>query len=217
MAEGFEIRGQSLQLGLSIGVALYPTDGLDEQTLMSNADAALYRAKTDGRGVTHFFQPEMDLQLRERHAMQRDLGAAIGRNELLLYYQPQARIGGEIFGFEALARWRHQQRGMVGPDVFIPLAEETGLIVQIGEWVLREACREAASWPNPLTVAVNLSPDSIPPQRSRRARPCDPEETGLAPHRLELEITEGVMLNDQSRALAILRRIEGARGQDRDG
>ena len=208
MAEGFEIRGQSLHLGLSIGVASCPTDGLDEQTLMSNADAALYRAKTDGRGVTHFFQPEMDLQLRERHAMQRDLGAAIARNELLLYYQPQARIGGEIFGFEALVRWRHQKRGMVGPDVFIPLAEETGLIVQIGEWVLREACREAASWPNPLTVAVNLSPIQFRHSDLVGLVHAILMETGLAPHRLELEITEGVMLNDQSRALAILRRMK---------
>ena len=208
MAEGFEIRGQSLQLGLSIGVALYPTDGLDEQTLMRNADAALHRAKTGIRGVTHFFQPEMDLQLHERHAMQRDLGTAIAHNELSLYYQPQARIGGEIFGFEALARWHHQQRGMVGPDVFIPLAEETGLVLQIGEWVLREACREAASWPNPLTVAVNLSPIQFRHNDLVGLVHAILIETGLAPHRLELEITEGVMLNDQNRALAILRRMK---------
>jgi diguanylate cyclase (GGDEF)-like protein/PAS domain S-box-containing protein len=208
MAEGFESRGQPLHIGLSIGVALYPTDGLDEQTLMSNADAALYRAKTDGRGVTHFFQPEMNLQLRERHAMQRDLGAAIGHNELLLYYQPQARISGKIFGFEALVRWRHQKLGMVGPDVFIPLAEETGLIVQIGEWVLREACREAASWENPLMVAVNLSPVQFRHNNLVGLVHAILEETGLAPHRLELEITERVIINDQSHALAILRGMK---------
>jgi diguanylate cyclase (GGDEF)-like protein/PAS domain S-box-containing protein len=208
LAEGFEIRGQSLHLGLSIGIASCPTDGLDEQTLMSNADAALYRAKMDGRGVTHFFQPEMDLQLRERHAMQRDLGAAIARNELLLYYQPQARIGGEIFGFEALVRWRHQKRGMVSPDVFIPLAEETGLVGQIGEWVLREACREAASWPQPLTVAVNLSPVQFRHSDLVGLVHMILMETSLAAHRLELEITEGVMLDDHGRSLDILRRLK---------
>ncbi|MGO9022763.1 MAG: bacteriohemerythrin [Beijerinckiaceae bacterium] len=145
---------------------------------------------------------------RECHAMQRDLAGAINRNELLLYYQPQAQIGGEIFGFEALVRWCHQERGMVYPDVFIPLAEENGLILQIGEWVLREACREAASWPNPLTVAVNLSPVQFRHNDLVGLVHAVLLETGLAPHRLELEITEGVMLNDQSRALAIVRRIK---------
>ena len=208
MAADFEIRGQFLQFGLSIGVASCPADGVDEVTLLSNADAALYRAKSSGRGVTHFFQPEMDLQLRERHAMQRDLSAAISRNELSLYYQPQARIGGEIFGFEALLRWHHQKHGMVGPGVFIPLAEETGLILQIGEWVLREACREAASWPNLLTVSVNLSPVQFRHSDLAALILAILMETGLAPHRLELEITEGVMINDHTGALAILRRIK---------
>ena len=208
MAEGFEIRGHPLSIGVNIGVALYPTDGFDEQTLMSNADAALYRAKTEGRGVTHFFQPEMDLQLRERHAMQLDLGAAVARNELMLYYQPQARINGEIFGFEALVRWHHQRLGIVGPDAFIPLAEETGLVFQIGEWVLREACREAASWPHPLTIAVNLSPVQFRHSDLVGLVKTILMETGLAPHRLELEITERVLISDQSHALAILRGMK---------
>jgi hemerythrin-like metal-binding protein len=145
---------------------------------------------------------------RECRAMQRDLGVAIIRNELSLHYQPQARIGGEIFGFEALARWHNRERGMVCPDVFIPLAEESGLILQIGEWVLREACREAASWPNPLTVAVNLSPVQFHHNDLAGLVQAILLETGLAPHRLELEITEGVMLNNQNHALAILRRIK---------
>ena len=208
MAASFEIGGQSLQLEVSIGVALCPADGLDEPTLMSNADAALYRAKSNGRGVTHFFQADMDLQLRERHAMQRDLGAAIARNELSVYYQPQARIDGEIVGFEALLRWQNPKRGIVGPGVFIPLAEESGLILQIGEWVLREACREAASWTKPLTVAVNLSPVQFRHSDLVGLVLAILMETGLPPHRLELEITEGVLINDHIGALAILRRIK---------
>ena len=143
----------------------------------------------------------------ECRAMQRDLGAAIGRNELLLHYQPQAQIGGDIFGFEALGRWRHQERGMVYPDVFIPLAEKTGLVLQIGEWVLREACREAASWRNPLTVAVNLSPIQFRHGDLVGLVIAVLLETGLVPHRLELEITEGIMLDNHSHVLAILRRI----------
>jgi diguanylate cyclase (GGDEF)-like protein/PAS domain S-box-containing protein len=208
LGDSFEIREQSLQIGVSIGIASSPADGEDELTLLRNADAALYRAKNDGRGVTHFFRPEMDLQLRERHATQRDLRIALNRDELLLHYQPQARIGGEIFGFEALVRWPHQRRGMIGPEVFIRLAEENGLIVQIGEWVLREACREAASWPNPLTVAVNLSPIQFRSGDLVGLVRTVLNETGLPANRLELEVTEGVMLSDHGRALAILRRIK---------
>ena len=208
LADGFEIRGQSLQLGVSIGIASYPVDGIDEQTLLRNADAALYRAKNDGRGVTHFYRPKMDLQSGERHAMQRDLRIALGRNELLLHYQPQARINGEVFGFEALVRWPRQKHEMVGPDIFIRVAEENGLIVQIGEWVLREACREAASWPVPLTVAINLSPIQFRAGDLVGLVRTVLNETGLAANRLELEITEGVMLNDHARALSVLRRIK---------
>ena len=208
MAQTFVINGHSLHIGVSIGIAMHPTDGCDEQTLLSNADAAMYRAKTAGRGITHFFQPEMDQQLRKRHAMQNHLDGAIARNELSLYYQPQAKIGGEIFGFEALVRWHHQELGMVGPDVFIPLAEETGFVLRIGEWVLREACREAASWPNALSVAVNISPIQFRQSDLPALVLAILIETGLAPHRLELEMTEGVMINDHAGALAILRRIK---------
>ena len=208
LTDGFEVRSQLFHLKMSIGVATCPTDGLDEQTLMSNADAALYRAKSEGRGVTCFFQPEMDLQLRDRHAMQRDLAVAISREELLLYYQPQGRIDGEIFGFEALARWRQRDRGFVGPDIFIPLAEETGSIIEIGEWILREACREAASWPRPLSIAVNLSPVQFRHSDLVGLVHAILVETGLAAHRLELEITEGVMIDDHAGALSTLRRMK---------
>lgn len=208
VAESFEIQGQSLSLGLSIGIAMYPADGLDEITLLKNADAALYRAKNNGRGDTYFFQPEMDLQLRERHAMQRDLAVAVARNELMLYYQPQGLMNRQIVGFEALARWRDRERGMVGPDVFIPLAEDSGLILQIGEWVLREACREAASWPIPLMVSVNISPVQFHSGDLVGLVHTILVETGLAPHRLQLEITEGLMIKDRSSTLAVLRRIK---------
>jgi hemerythrin-like metal-binding protein len=144
----------------------------------------------------------------ESHAMRDDLAGAVSGNELSLHYQPQARIGGAIVGFEALVRWRHRTRGMVYPDNFIPLAEETGLILPIGEWVLREACSEAASWSNPLTVAVNLSPIQFHHKDLVGLIHAILLETGLPPNRLELEITERVMLDRHSRALAILRRIK---------
>jgi len=140
--------------------------------------------------------------------MRDDLAVAISGNELSLHYQPQARIGGEIFGFEALVRWRHRTLGMVYPDSFIPLAEETDLILPIGEWVLRQACREAATWSNPLTVAVNLSPIQFHHKDLVGLIDAILLETGLPPNRLELEITERVMLDRHSRALAILRRIK---------
>ena len=158
VANDIDVDGQNLRIGLSIGVAIYPVDGKDATTLVGNADAALYRAKADGRGTIRFFESDMDKRLRERRALQHDLRSALERHELTLHYQPQALIGGDIIGFEALLRWQHPYRGLVPPATFIPLAEESGLIVAIGEWVLREACREAASWSRPLVVGVNLSP-----------------------------------------------------------
>lgn len=150
VADEINIDGHVVRTGLSIGVAVYPSDGSIVETLLANADAALYRAKRDGRGSVRFFEAEMDAQLRERRALQHDLGSAIELNQLALHYQPQARIGGEVIGFEALMRWKHPTRGMVSPGVFIPLAEDSGLIIQMGEWILREACQQAASWSRPL-------------------------------------------------------------------
>jgi diguanylate cyclase (GGDEF)-like protein/PAS domain S-box-containing protein len=208
MSAEIEAGGQSLHAGLSIGIAVYPSDGQDATTLLANANAALYRAKTAGRGTIRFFEAHMDEHLRERRALQHELHAAIEQDELTLYYQPQARISGETIGFEALVRWHHPIRGTVSPGMFIPLAEESGLIMEMGEWILREACREAASWPKALQVAVNLSPVQFRHGDLPSLVHQILLETGLAPHRLELEITEGVLINDFARAVSILRRLK---------
>jgi diguanylate cyclase (GGDEF)-like protein len=203
-----EIDGRALRVGLTVGVALYPQDGADAATLVANANAALYRAKSELRGAVRFFDQAMDKQLRDQRALQQDLISAIKRDELTLHFQPQARIDGTVTGFEALARWQHPRHGMVPPATFIPLAEESGAIIALGEWVLRAACREAASWPKPLTVAINLSPvqfrDGDLPKLVHEVL----LETGLPPDRLELEITEGVLIGDFTRAVGILRRLK---------
>ena len=195
-------------VGLSVGIAVYPDDGPDAATLLANADSALYRAKREGRGRVCFFETEMDRELRDRRLLQHDLRQAMEQNELQIYFQPQARMDGEIVGFEVLLRWKHPTRGFVPPDQFIPLAEENGLIIQIGEWVLREACREAASWPRPLQVAVNLSPVQFQAGDLERSIHQVLLETGLAPTRLEVEITEGVLIGDFGRAVNLLRRLK---------
>jgi diguanylate cyclase (GGDEF)-like protein/PAS domain S-box-containing protein len=208
VAEDLNIDGQQLRTGLSIGIAIYPTDSADETTLIANADAALYRAKAEGRSRTSFFDVAMDMRLHERRAMQHELRSALVRNELSLHYQPQALMNGEFVGLEALVRWRNPARGMVSPGIFIPLAEESGLIISIGEWVLREACREAASWPRPLRIAVNLSPIQFRHGDLPGLVLAVLLDTGLAPSRLELEITEGVLVEDISRAVSILQRLK---------
>ena len=202
------IDGHLLHAGLTTGVSIYPHDGRNAESLVANADAALYHAKAEERGSIRFFEPDMDKRLREKRALQHDLHSAIAGNELELYYQPQALIGGEITGFEALVRWHHPSRGMISPGTFIPLAEESGLIASLGEWILREACREAASWPRPLSIAINLSPMQFRhgdlPSRVHEIL----LETGLTPGRLELEITEGVLIDDFARAVSLLRRLK---------
>ena len=203
-----QINGQHMHIGLSIGIAIFPADGGDATTLLNNADAALYRAKGDGRGKTRFFEVEMDNRLRERRAIQHELSCALERNELRLHYQPLAKIDGEVIGFEALLRWHNPLRGMVSPATFIPVAEESGLIMQIGEWVLREACREAARWVHPLQIAVNLSPIQFRHGDLAGLVHTVLLESGLAPTRLELEITEGVLVEDFDRGLSILRRLK---------
>jgi diguanylate cyclase (GGDEF)-like protein/PAS domain S-box-containing protein len=206
--EVVELDDHRIRIGVSIGVAIYPTDGTDAATLLGNSDAALYRAKGSGRGAIRFFEAEMDLRLRERRSLQQDLQCAIERNELSLCYQPQARIGGEIIGFEALLRWTHPTRGAISPAEFIPLAEQSGSIFEISEWVLRTACREAASWPRPLQIAINLSPVQFRHGDLPGLVHSALLESGLAPKRLELEITEGVLVDDFSRAVSILRRLK---------
>ena len=208
VADTFNIDGRIIRIALSIGIAIYPVDGSDAATLMVNGDAALARAKRDGRGSMRFFEAAMDKQRRERLALQRDLGSAIENHQLKLFYQPQTRVDGGIFGFEALLRWEHPARGRVAPDIFIPLAEENGTIIPIGEWVLREACREAASWCRPLIVAVNLSPVQFYYSDLPALVLSILVETGLPPCQLELEVTEGVLMNDFERAIAVLRRLK---------
>jgi diguanylate cyclase (GGDEF)-like protein/PAS domain S-box-containing protein len=202
-----DIDGNPLRVGLTIGVGIYPQDGADATTLVANADAALYRAKSEARGSIRFFELSMDKQLREKRALQQDLRTAVMRDEFELHYQPQARIDRSITGFEALARWHHPRHGLVPPSTFIPLAEETGVIVALGEWVLRTACREAASWPRKLSIAINLSPAQFQHDLPNLVHQVL-LETGLAPARLELEITEGVLIGDFTRAVAILRRLK---------
>lgn len=207
-AADFELEGHRLRQALSIGIAMYPEDGTDVETLMKNADAALYRAKINTPSTIQFFEAEMATRLRDRAAMQADLTAAIQKNELFLHYQPQFKMSGEVVGFEALARWQSPKRGMVPPGEFIPLAEESSLILIMGEWVLREACREAVTWDKPLRIAINVSPIQFRHADLPSLVHSVLLETGLAPGRLELEITEGVLIDDFSRAVSILGRLK---------
>lgn len=208
VAHELTVQEHTLRVALSIGVAMFPTDGADSASLVANADAALYRAKADGRGTVRFFAAEMDQKLRERRAMQHDLRSAIERDELKLYYQPEAKISGEIVAFEALLRWEHPRRGIVPPALFVPLAEESGLILPIGEWVLRTACSEAARWNKPVRIGVNLSPIQFRHGDLPLLVHSILLETGLQPSRLELEITEGVLIDDFSRTVSVLHRLK---------
>jgi diguanylate cyclase (GGDEF)-like protein/PAS domain S-box-containing protein len=202
-----EIDGHTFELGLSVGIAVYPRDGDDARSLFANADAALYRAKHEGRGAIRFFTPAMDQQSRDRRALERDLRSAIQNGELSLEYQPQLHHDGTFIGFEALARWHHPQRGCVPPGEFIPIAEESGLIIEIGEWVLREACREASSWPRSLQVAVNVSAVQFRRGNLQHLVQTILRETGILPTQLELEITEGVLIENVERATAMLQGL----------
>ena len=203
-----DIDGAPHRVGLTVGVSVFPQDGTDSMTLVANADAALFRAKSEARGSLRFFELAMDRQLRDKRALQQDLRTAIARGELLLHYQPYTKIGGETVGFEALVRWNHPTRGLISPANFIPLAEESGLIVPMGEWILRAACREAASWPRPLRISVNLSPIQFRQGDLVGLVHSILLETGLEPGRLTFEVTEGVLIDDFSRGLLILRRLK---------
>ena len=209
LSEPFEIDGQRVAIGASVGVALYPSDARAADVLLRHADLALYRAKHDGRGVYRFFEPAMDDRLQQRRVIEQELRTALLRDELRLHYQPlldSATLAVE--GFEALVRWQHPTRGFVSPAEFVPIAEECGLIAQLGRWVLETACAEAASWPRPWRIAVNLSPAQF---RQRNLAGSVREilsRTGLAPWRLELEITEGVLIDDAERALTMLQELK---------
>ncbi len=209
LKEGMIYEGQDLAMAASLGVSLFPDDGRTGEALLANADMALYRAKENGRGTYRFFKREMDETIRERRNLARELRQAIIDEDLVVHYQPQARASdGEILGFEALVRWRHPVRGMIPPLDFIPLAEETGLILPLGEWVLRKSCAEAAAWDKPLSIAVNLSPLQLnQPNLSQLVHEIL-IETGLSPMRLELEVTESALFKDYQRALDNLRRLK---------
>ncbi|MEH3041819.1 MAG: EAL domain-containing protein [Sphingomonas paucimobilis] len=207
-AEEMDSARDPMAVGCSLGVVTFPRDGGDPETLRHNADVALYRAKQDGRGIASFFDATMDRQARDRRSLEHDLRHAVCRNELQLVYQPLvATDDGDIVGYEALLRWDHPERGQVPPSIFIPVAEEAGTIMAIGEWVLRQACSDASAWPDHLTLAVNVSPVQLRvptlPMLVRTAL----EESGLVPWRLELEITETALLRDRDVSLAILREI----------
>jgi diguanylate cyclase (GGDEF)-like protein/PAS domain S-box-containing protein len=204
----YELDSVEMVVGASVGIALYPGDGETADELLRNSDMALYRAKADGRGTYHFFEPDMDQQVQNRRVLERDLRKGLLRGEFELYYQPLIDLASDrIAAFEALLRWNHPERGLVPPGEFIPVAEETGLIVQLGDWVLQEACREAAQWPADVKIAVNLSPIQFR-SRSLVSNVMNAlARSGLAPNRLELEITESVLLAENDANLATLHQL----------
>jgi diguanylate cyclase (GGDEF)-like protein len=209
IAAPYEIDGHSVVIGTSIGIAVAPNDGTDPDAILKNADLALYRAKAEGRGIYRFFEAAMDASMQARRLLELDLRSALGRDQFELVYQPLVDLTtADVKGFEALLRWRHPERGLVSPAEFIPLAEEIGLINQIGAWVLRRACAEAATWPGHLTVAVNLSPVQFTSRTLVLDVVTALGSSNLAPRRLELEITEAVLLHDTDATLATLTHLK---------
>jgi diguanylate cyclase (GGDEF)-like protein len=204
----FEIDEHTIPAGTSVGVAMAPGDGTSSEKLLKNADIALYLAKTEGRSKVRFFEPEMDASIQLRRTLEMDLRGAIARNEFEIYYQPLVDVATSmISGFEALIRWHHPARGLVAPSEFIPLAEETGMIVAIGEWVLRTACFEAKNWPTDISIAVNLSPIQFKQGDLAAIVKEALNASGLQPDRLELEITETVLLQNTVGTLAALHEL----------
>jgi len=208
LSRAYDIDGHVVNIGASVGVSVAPLDSGDADTLLKNADIALYRAKADGRGVHRFFEPQMAASIHQRRTLEQDLRQALLLGEFQIYYQPVVDIETDrIVASEALLRWFHPSRGTVPPSEFIPLAEETGLIVPIGEWVLREACHEAASWPEAIGVSINLSPAQFRSRSLTQAVMSALAASGMPPHRLELEITESVLLAENHANLSVLHRL----------
>jgi diguanylate cyclase (GGDEF)-like protein/PAS domain S-box-containing protein len=209
LAEPFSIGSETVRISGSVGIAFYPADAHSADHLVKNADMALYRAKAEARGGARFYEAAMDEALRQRRQLDADLRQAIGAGELGVHYQPLADLeSGRILGFEALLRWRHPRLGDIGPATFIPLAEESGLILKLGAWVLREACAEAARWTPPLRLSVNLSPVQFAQEDLADEVERILAETGLDPARLDLEVTEGLFIKDADRAIRILERLK---------
>jgi diguanylate cyclase (GGDEF)-like protein len=208
MSEPYDLDGHQAVIGASIGIAVGPGDGLRPDKLLRNADLALYRAKGDGRGTFRFFEPAMDLQMQTRRIMEQDLRKALPAGEFELYYQPVVNLASnEISGFEALIRWNHPEKGIVAPAAFIPLAEEIGFIVPLGEWVIRQACATAAQWPGDLHVAVNISAVQFRSPGLMQVIVGALAASGLQPTRLEIEITETVLLQNKETTLALLHQL----------
>jgi diguanylate cyclase (GGDEF)-like protein len=203
------IDGQSITVGTSIGIVIAPDDGTGLDHLFRNADIALYRAKSDGRGTFRLFDEMMDREVQARRTLELELGAAFQNGEFELHYQPQVDLAsGDVIGFEALLRWRHPERGPIPPSVFVPIAEEIGLIGPLGEWVIHRACHDAQRWPGSLKVAVNLSPEQFHSgSRLLSSVTAALRQSGFPPQRLELEITESVLLADDAPTLHTLHNL----------
>ncbi|HEY4926645.1 MAG TPA: EAL domain-containing protein [Roseiarcus sp.] len=208
MAAPFDLDGRQVYLGVSIGVSVCPGDGDEVDTLLKNADMAMYRSKSEGRNTYRFFEFTMDARIQERRLLEMNLRRALANQEFELYYQPQVDAQTEaITGCEALLRWNHPVRGMVPPSQFIPVAEEIGLIVPLGAWVIQEACREAANWPKHIGVAVNLSSAQFKGLTLVQTIIGALEASGLSPLRLELEITESALLANSDSTIATLNQL----------
>jgi diguanylate cyclase (GGDEF)-like protein len=208
LRQPFEIDGRSLQIGASCGVALASSVNSDLEVLVKAADLAMYHAKKIGRSGTVLFEPRMLLEHDERRAMEEDLRTAVRQGDFQIFYQPLVDVATtSVRSFEALLRWPHATRGLIAPDTFIPIAEETGLIINIGEWVLREACKQAMNWPEPISVAVNLSPLQFRNPSLIGSVVGALAASGLNPNRLELEITESALLGAEKRNHEILRSL----------
>ena len=209
VAQPYEIDGYQIRSSISVGIAVGPHDGENADDLLIAANLALYAVKATGRAAHKFFESSMNRELNERRQIEIDLREAIERNQLELHYQPIISLRrNSIIGFEALARWRHPLRGLVQPGEFIPVAEDSGLILPLGEWVLAEACRTAAQWPNDIKIAVNLSPVQLSDPNLLAAIERILAESGLRPHRLALEITERIFMDDSEVTLSTLRRLK---------
>ena len=205
LSRPYDLGGHHVVIGTSVGVALAPSDGKHPDLLLKNADIALYRAKLEGRGTFRFFEPEMDIRLQVRRMLELDLHNALAASEFELFYQPLLDLASDqICGFEALMRWRHPTRGLVSPAEFIPVAEEIGLIVAMGDWALNQACMEAVGWPGSVKVAVNLSPVQFKNGNLVQSVTEALDRSGLPARRLELEITESVLLQNNKAIVAVL-------------
>ena len=206
----YDLQGHLVMVDASIGIALAPEDGTDANELLKNADMALYGAKADGRGVYRFFEPNMDARMKERRILELALRKGFDNGEFELYYQPVLNLDtGHVRCCEALLRWHHPERGTVSPAEFIPVAEEIGLIVALGEWVIRQACDDAAHWPDNVDVAVNLSPTQLSSNSLLPTVLNALASSGLPAHRLELEITEAVLMQNSEHNLRTLHQLRG--------